>query len=157
MVQFVFVKLWRYSLLTLVIPSERQLFKSYADQKNILSIAEEEGVFMKIDVTVHIPLEFTLTDPECTNALVDKRSCFHLQFISPHFCPSDPLFTLDSKGHWRLAWQWRISDMDHLVLSHAKDKEILMNPKSPQIDWFGSRKSSVNYVPLSKNNVNQIK
>jgi hypothetical protein len=153
-----------YSIVTLVIPQEQAAFKSYNAQKDILKIAMDQGVYIRIDCTVNLPIEFKITNQNGATILKDRRQKFDIQFISPHFGPYDEIFIpVNTTEHtttpttptrkdaaWKLAWKWRVSDMDYLVASNASQADLLLSPRTPQIDWFRHRKEIAKFFTPSK-------
>ncbi|KAJ1555397.1 hypothetical protein HK096_001546 [Nowakowskiella sp. JEL0078] len=123
-----------WSLITLLIPPGDDSFVSHPRQQEIMKIASDQGVVMRIDVRVDLDrlggVEFVHWDKNGIPTVRDKRSKIDLQFISPHFTPWDELFELDEAGEWRLRFRWRISDIDGLLTS----QQPVRNTKH-KIDW----------------------
>ncbi|KAJ3083090.1 hypothetical protein HK102_001265 [Quaeritorhiza haematococci] len=123
-----------WNFVNLVIPKEDSFFKSYPDQKRVMQRAMDEGVYIKVDTVLEAHVEFVLWDENggagAMPLMRDRRKRIEIQFVSPHFNPWDEIFELDERGKWRLRWQWRVSDIDHLVRSAMPEAD-----DSPKIDW----------------------
>lgn len=107
--------------ITFVIPIEDADFESHPKQNEITAKAANEGCYFRIDTRVDWDLEFVLTCTTTDVVLVrDRRKILNVSFLSPHFTPWDEIFHLQKDGRWKLAWDWKISDIDSLLASRIK-------------------------------------
>lgn len=124
-----------FSLITLVIDKQDQEFRSYMEQKMIMQKSMDEGCYMRIDTDLQVDINLCIYNKLNQCVLSDSRKKISVQFISPHFLSADEIFTMNKDGSWKLAWDWRISDIDGLVVSNAKDNELLLGDGNLKIDW----------------------
>ena len=107
-----------FSFLSLVVPKEDQVFRNYPHQKEVLKRAKDDGVYLRINTTVSLPIQFSIIDNSTDVVkLQDRRNEFQMEFVSPHFTPWDEIFALQKDGSWKLKWRWRVSDIDYLLKS----------------------------------------
>ena len=107
-----------WSILSLVVPKEDSEFISHLQQKRVLKEAQEQGIFMRLNVRIMNRVEFKVIDSlSGVEIFSDTRDYVDLEFMSPHFNPWDELQDLDKKGEWELKWKWRMSDVDFLMQS----------------------------------------
>lgn len=111
---YVFQHWW--SIMSLIVPKEDAEFISHQQQKRILKEAQEQGIFMRINVRLMNHIEFVCLK-QGQEVFKDRRHYVDLEFMSPHFNPWDELHYLDSDGEWNLNWKWRLSDVDFLLQS----------------------------------------
>lgn len=107
----------------LIIPESQSQFTSYPDQKALLKQAQDQGVVIEVNVKCHVKsgIKVEIWDKvKNVPVVVDTRHVFDVVFTSPHFNPWDEIFLLDSDGTWKLAWDWRIVDLDGLVKTWSK-------------------------------------
>ncbi|KAJ3306025.1 hypothetical protein HDV03_000562 [Kappamyces sp. JEL0829] len=99
--------------LTYVIPKEDAEFTSHPRQKEIIAQAAKAGCFVRVDTKVDWDVTFCLkTRSSNLPLLKDSRSSFSVSFMSPHFDPWDEIFVLQPDESWKLAWTWKLCDID---------------------------------------------
>lgn len=108
-----------WSIMSLVVPKHDSEFISHSHQKQVLKEAQEQGIYMRINVRMMNDVEFRVLSKD-TVVLKDTRNFVDLEFMSPHFNPWDELHYLDSEGEWNLKWKWRLSDIDFLLQSQMR-------------------------------------
>ncbi|RKO99892.1 hypothetical protein CXG81DRAFT_27370 [Caulochytrium protostelioides] len=125
-----------YTLITLVLPATEAAFGSYARQQALMQAAMEDGVYMRVDARCQLDLAVEVYEV-ATGRIVERgarRKTLDVQFTSPHYTPWDEIFALDDAGHWRLAWQWRLTDIDHTLfeLRKARLEELPISREEKQ-------------------------
>ena len=99
--------------ITYMIPQEDAAFDSYPRQKELTTACEREGCIIRVDTIVEWPMDFYVTLASTgVPILKDTRNNFHMSFMSPHFTKWDEIFQYQPDGTWRLAWHWKLSDID---------------------------------------------
>ena len=107
-----------WSIMSLIVPKEDSEFISHLQQKRVLKEAQENGIFMRLNVRLMNNVEFRVVNSQSSEILFsDKRNFVDLEFMSPHFNPWDELQELDQEGEWNLKWNWKLSDIDFLLQS----------------------------------------
>jgi hypothetical protein len=118
-----------WSVMTLVIPPEEAPFISADRQQEILKLASEDGVYIRINVQMNADIELLLVDSKSQKEFFkDKREFVDLEFTTPHFTPWDEVVGLDKNGDWQLRWKWRLTDMDALIESQDFKPLFAHNP-----------------------------
>ncbi|KAI8892810.1 hypothetical protein BC833DRAFT_610595 [Globomyces pollinis-pini] len=113
---------WDY--ITIMVPEEDAQFTSYKKNHQLLKEAMDQGCYFRIKATIDCDLEFAIIDSKSDIPLMrDRRKSFDMTFTSPHFTPWDTIFELDEGGKYRLAWDWRISDVDYRLEKQSKESE----------------------------------
>jgi hypothetical protein len=114
--------------LILVIPEDQNEFHSYTHQVELERRTMEEGVYMRVDTEASLDVDFVVKDHDGQELIRDHRPTIDLQFVSPHFTPWDEIFALQPDGNWKLAFDWKISDIDYLL-------NALPTGFAPSINW----------------------
>ncbi|KAI8909486.1 hypothetical protein BC831DRAFT_517813 [Entophlyctis helioformis] len=105
-----------FSFFRINVPREDSEFESHPRQKEVLKTAQDDGVFIRAKVVVDLPLEFVLTDTVSGIPLLrDRRDRIEVELVSPHFTPWDDVVIGSEINGWRLAFAWRVSDIDGLM------------------------------------------
>ncbi|KAJ3282283.1 hypothetical protein HK104_010978 [Borealophlyctis nickersoniae] len=108
------------NIITLVIPKEDAKFESTQKQRAIMKRAEDEGVFMRVNMRMTADIEMCLYDGNELPLMRDRRKKVDFQFVSPHFTPWDQPFDYQDGVWGPLRWQWRVSDIDYLLQSEGE-------------------------------------
>jgi hypothetical protein len=111
-----------FNYITLIIPKDQSQFKTHQHQNYLLEQAGKIGCSFRLDCTIKLDLEFVLSNENELPLLRDQRSSIQVTFTSPHFNPWDEIFNLQEDGTWKLAFRWKIVDIDDVYKEHARNK-----------------------------------